>query len=51
MSGGNESPDHRCPYCGGSPGFTGEKTRIQGETGGHHLRVYECGNCGREVKR
>lgn len=43
-------PDHRCPQCGGSLTYTGRKERFNG-TGGHHVRVYRCGNCDREVRR
>lgn len=44
------SKRHTCPSvgCGGTLGFTGEK---RDGFGGHHYRVFECGECGREVLR
>lgn len=38
-----------CPNCGGGLRFTGRKERISNAS--HHVRVYECGNCGRRVGR
>jgi len=53
MSGQTQSDDDwprdRCPACGGGLRFTGEKRRPSNAS--HHVRVYECGNCGREVSR
>jgi hypothetical protein len=39
----------RYPRCDGSLRWTGEKRRPSNAS--HHVRVYECGNCGREVER
>lgn len=38
-----------CPHCGGGLRFTGEKRRVSNAS--HHVRVYECGECGRVVER
>ena len=35
-----------CPHCGGGLRFIESR---QQRTNGHHLSVYECGECGREV--
>jgi uncharacterized protein with PIN domain len=35
-----------CPECNGSLRYEG---RRQMRTNGHHLSVFTCGNCGREV--
>lgn len=37
-----------CPSYNGDLGYSGEK-RPSG--GGHHQRLYQCGQCGREVWR
>jgi len=39
----------RCPDCGGSLRATDRK--IQTSNGGHHVRPYVCGECGRRVGR
>jgi len=46
---GSDWPRDRCPGCGGGLAPTGEKRRPSNAS--HHVRVYECGNCGREVER
>lgn len=43
-----ENDRHTCPKCGGGLGFTGEKRELYG---GHHVRVFVCGECGLEVER
>ncbi|AGM11256.1 hypothetical protein M197_gp67 [Haloarcula hispanica tailed virus 2] len=41
---------HSCPdpNCGGSLSHTGRKRRLYG---GHHVTIFVCGECGREVER
>jgi hypothetical protein len=36
------------PHCGGTLRSTGEKRR---RYGGHHVSIFVCGECGREVER
>jgi len=40
----------QCPKggCGGTLRDTGTKRQLYG---GHHVRVFECGECGAEVER
>lgn len=43
-----DRPRDRCPACGGSLTYE-RKKRLSNAS--HHIREYECGNCGRRVQR
>jgi hypothetical protein len=46
----SRDPRYECPGpdCGGTLRSTGEKRELYG---GHHVSIFVCGECGREVER